>query len=291
MHRDIKVGEELRTLPVWATIAIFFAYAVRVWPTYSSTSAQRLLSIVGPDLVVLDIVNRLAPVVLVTSFLLAWWRVTSTQESQGCSYSQLIGLCVSLTIILGTVISAIALTAVGINARSAGLPSLFLLPVLLAVTGFYVGTCITLGAATGVLTTRSVIGRLVTMTILLGIVFFQIIVNAVYNLVTDRPLDLFNQPADPALFFFHRFSPFRAYNVLTNWIYGIGNSSSRTRITVRQLQPATDGLVTNSFVAEHTFAEGVPWYLSEWVAIVILGLWFGVSVVVLYLFTDSVSTS
>lgn len=284
------ISREMRMPSVLLCVLSLGAYVLLSRPTYADRSARRLLSIVGPDLIVLDIIQTVDPILLVGGFLIAWWRVTAIKQNGNMSRAELFTTVGALSLILLGTVGLVTLFLIVAYAPEHGLPRGMPLPILTAVTFGYITTCVSVGAATGVVTSRSVLGRIGAFVVFIGSLFFQIFVNLFYTLLRNQRPNLFQQPADPLLFFFHRVGLFQLYNVLTNWIYDIGNSSSPARITVRQLQPAADRLVTNAFIAEHTFGTDVPWFLSAWVSAVVLALWLGVSLAVLSVYGSNEQT-
>jgi ABC-2 type transport system permease protein len=73
------------------------------------------------------------------------------------------------------------------------------------------------------------------------------------------------------LFLLRRLHPHNAYNVLTNWVLGVGNSDAGYQQVLIIRTSSTDG---PAYLAEPVFsASQVPLFLSEPFSLVILALW------------------
>ncbi|ELZ95954.1 nitrite/nitrate reduction protein [Haloferax mucosum ATCC BAA-1512] len=104
--------------------------------------------------------------------------------------------------------------------------------------------------------------------------FWSTVVSKVYTAITGVPVDPYDAPASGPLFFALRLTPDGAYNVLTNWLLGVGNSAEQFHTVYTKLAP---GQFINAFVVEAAFESGTaPWYLHPALSIVILLTWIAV---------------
>ncbi|WP_459194006.1 hypothetical protein [Halosimplex sp. J119] len=280
MSLQSRIRAELTRLPVAAFAVVSTVYILVISQTRSSSVPDRVVGLIGPDIAVLYAVRDLALVILIGGFLVGWWRTTTTRRDAASqtpwqTYADvaLAGIVVSEWLVFLAVVPQVPEYAV---------PSLLPSVAFLLVVPVYAATCVGVGVATGIVTSRSIRGRVATLLVLFAVLFFQAIVNVGYDIVTETPVSTFQPPAAPLYFLLHRLSPFRLLIAGTNWIYGVGSSSSGVAITTQQLQPDPElnEFITNAFVAEHTF-ETVPWFLTGWAALVALCLWLGVSVAVI----------
>ena len=104
------------------------------------------------------------------------------------------------------------------------------------------------------------------------VLFWTPLVTAAFTRVTGIPVDTFDPPAAGPLFFLLRLSPGGAYNVVTNWLLGVGNSADLYSQVLTKRQP---NVTTNAYVVEATFPpNSVPLYLHESLGLVVLLAWF-----------------
>jgi hypothetical protein len=96
------------------------------------------------------------------------------------------------------------------------------------------------------------------------------IVTSIYTAVTGVPVDPYDAPASGPLFLALRLTPDGAYNVLTNWTLGVGNSTELFHIVYIKLEPAVS---VNAFVVEAAFGGAGPWYLHPAVSLVVMLVW------------------
>ncbi|WP_188879671.1 hypothetical protein [Halarchaeum nitratireducens] len=280
-----RIRTEFMRLPVAAFAVVSTAYMFVVSQTRGPAVPDQVVGVVGSDIAVLYAVRDLALVIFIGGFLLGWWRTTTAQDDATAQTTREMYADVALAVI---VISGwlIAL-AIGTQVPARGVPSLLPTIAFLLVTPVYAATSVGVGVVTGIVTSRSMRGRVGALLVLGSILFFQAIIDIGYGTVTGTPVNTFQPPSDPLYFLLHRLSPFRLFIAGVNWIYGIGSSSSGVVITTQQLEPATElnAFITNAFVAEHTF-ETVPWFLTGWAALLGLCLWFGATLIVIVSETD-----
>ncbi|MGB9961211.1 ABC transporter permease subunit [Halobacterium sp. MBLA0001] len=79
-------------------------------------------------------------------------------------------------------------------------------------------------------------------------------------------------PIQANALFFDRLVPIRSYLAVTNWIAGLPNTHSWGTSVMEQLK-VTNLFVTNVTIVPRVLDGAVPWYLSEWLSLVVLSLW------------------
>ncbi|MBX0348127.1 hypothetical protein [Haloarcula pellucida] len=286
MEHSIRgIRKEAHRYPIWVATILSTLYYFGVRDGVRFGISRHIADIVGPDMVVLEAINAISPTVFVGGMLLGWWRVTAILESDAEGRrTDAFEMCAGITGLLSVFVIGIVVVTVCVNIPRYGVPSLVLLLPLFAVTVAYTAVSTVIGAAIGTVMGRSITGRVGAGFTFIIMLFQEIFANFAYVLISNTSLNPFNQPADPVLFFFHRSSPLNLYNVLTNWLYGIGNSSSAAYITTKQLypRPGVHEVRTNAYIVQHTFDGSAPWFLSEWVGLLLMGGWFVASVGLMY---------
>lgn len=144
-----------------------------------------------------------------------------------------------------------------------GLFSLLLFIAIILATILYVLVLVSLATAVSAVVERTVTAAASVFggVFLLLTLFFQQVVLMVYSGVTGTPVNPFNPSADGLLFLLLRLSPGSAYRVLTNWLFGVGNSADAYSSVLTVLEPH---MSINAFVVEATFpSDSVPLYLHE----------------------------
>lgn len=277
---DSGIWQAIRTEaskpPLWVAVIGISVFYFGLRSGHNISIDEYIADIVGPDIVVLMAANSISVASLIGGLLVGWWRVTAVCNSPMQSERRAVTeTCLGLTALLSAVFIGSTALSIALHVPRFGVPSPLLLLGFNAITTGYTALCILVGAAIGVVTGRSLLGRLAAGAAFVFVIFFQVFAHMAHDVVTPGQVDIFYKPADPLLFFLHRWAPMEAYIVVTNWLYGIGNSSSDVEITIAQLYlpPGADDFLTNAFVAEHTFGGTVPWFLSEWVSLVVLTLW------------------
>jgi len=185
----------------------------------------------------------------------------------------LLGKIVGRTAGIAGPVSVSFLVLAGIGLVNHGLfdPLLFFGVVL--VTLAYVGVLVSVAVSISAVAKRTVTaaGAVFGVVFLPFLVFWARISTAIYSQVTGRPVNPFDPPASGPLFVLHRLSPSGAYNVVSNWVLGVGNSASTYSSVLSELKPTVS---TNALVVEATFQPGaVPIYLHESVGLLILLAW------------------
>ncbi|WP_363465337.1 ABC transporter permease subunit [Halogeometricum borinquense] len=134
-----------------------------------------------------------------------------------------------------------------------------------------IGVFVVLGILISTVTQRTVTAAALAFAYFLTELFWDTIVTKLYTAVAGVPVDPYNAPASGPLFLALRLTPGGAYNVLTNWILGVGNAAELFTTVYIKLKPGTS---INAFVVEAAFESGaVPWYLHPALSLVILLAW------------------
>lgn len=105
---------------------------------------------------------------------------------------------------------------------------------------------------------------------LVGVLAWIPIVRFGYPLVTGTTVNPVDPPPDGLLFLLPRLGPAGAYQLLTNWILGIGNSAAGAGAVAGDVVP---GSRTTAFVVDTTFTGSAPVYLHEVGGLVVLLAW------------------
>lgn len=146
----------------------------------------------------------------------------------------------------------------------------------LVATLLLVGAMVALGVFVSTVTRRTVTAATAVFAYFLVTLFWNQIVTSVYTTATGVPVDPYDAPASGPLFLALRLTPDGAYNVLTNWSLGVGNSAELFRIVYTKLAP---GVSVNAFVVEAAFDGGGPWYLHPALSLLVLLVWLVVPLV------------
>lgn len=171
---------------------------------------------------------------------------------------------------VGAAMVAAALLLAGIGLVEHG--PFGLLPFLgtLVATLLLAGVMVAVGVFVSTVTRRTVTAATGVFAYFFVTLFWSQIVTSVYTAVTGVPVDPYNAPASGPLFLALRLTPDGAYNVLTNWFLGVGNSTELFHIVYTKLAP---GISVNAFVVEAAFGGGGPWYLHPALSVVVLLVW------------------
>lgn len=151
---------------------------------------------------------------------------------------------------------------------------------VLAVTLLYVVALISIVLSVSAIVTRpiSAAGVLVIGLFVGFELFWDVIAQGVRNYLQELDLIGSQTTTDGVFFLLMRSSPTGAYNVVTNWILGVGNSADQHNQVIRDLQ--RDG-TTSAYVVETTFHSGdIPIYLHEAGGLIILLIWIVVPLII-----------
>lgn len=284
----IEHAERMRWLPLarkegrtiatskgaWLLAALLAIWGYR--PDYLGWDA------LGPNIAVAYIQNA-ATILLPLGVLLLSFRSVVGERTSG-SLKFVLGLPLTRTdILLGKIVGRTAGLAVPVFASFAVLaviglldygpfdPLLFL--AVVAVTIAYVAVLVTVAVSVSAVVSDTVpaVGVVFGFFLILE-VFWQTVVLRVYPLLVGGSGAVSGQSASGLLFFLVRLSPRGAYNVVTNWLLGVGNSAAGYSLVLTKLQPNT--FIANVFVVEAAFQPGTaPWYLHEALGLLVLLGW------------------
>ncbi|WP_157533113.1 ABC transporter permease subunit, partial [Haloferax profundi] len=140
----------------------------------------------------------------------------------------------------------------------------------LIVTLLLGATMVSLGMFVSTITRWTVTAATAVFAYFLVTLFWSSIVTSVYTNLTGVPVNPYDAPASGPLFFALRLTPDGAYNVLTNWLLGVGNSAELFHIVYTKLAP---GVSVNAFVVEAAFSGSGPWYLHPALSLATLFVW------------------
>lgn len=177
---------------------------------------------------------------------------------------------------IGTALIAATFVLAGIGLVEHGTFSLLPFLGTLVTTLLFASSMVAIGVFISTITQRTVTAATGVFAYLIVTLFWSQIVTSVYTAVTGIPVDPYDAPASGPLFFALRLTPDGAYNVLTNWLLGVGNSTELFHIVYTKLAP---GVSVNAFVVEAAFDGGGPWYLHPVLSLAVLLVWVVVPVV------------
>ncbi|AHZ24307.1 nitrite reductase (plasmid) [Haloferax mediterranei ATCC 33500] len=144
-------------------------------------------------------------------------------------------------------------------------------------TLLFVAALVSVGVLISTVVDRTVTAAGTVFTYILMTLFWSSIISKAYTALTGVPVDPYDAPASGPLFLALRLTPDGAYNVLTNWLLGVGNSTELFQTVYTKLAP---GQTINAFVVEAAFDGGTgPWYLHPSLSILVLAVWIVVPLV------------
>lgn len=171
---------------------------------------------------------------------------------------------------VGTAMVAATLVLAGIGLVEHGTFGLGPLLGTLIATLLLAGAMVAVGVFVSTVTRRTVTAATGVFAYVFVTLFWSQIVTTVYTAVTGVPVDPYDAPASGPLFLALRLTPDGAYNVVTNWLLGVGNSTALFHVVYTKLAP---GVAVNAFVVEAAFDGGSPWYLHPALCLVVLLVW------------------
>lgn len=144
----------------------------------------------------------------------------------------------------------------------------------IALTVVYLIAIAGLGVGISVLSrSQPVAGGLVLGVVILSFIW-DTILNALYGAATGMQVSGFEPPADPLYLLLEWLPPISLFNVATNPLLGVPNSSGPASWVIIDLQPL---VVTNTIVVRTVLGMDIPvWYLHPAMGLVGLLLWFAV---------------
>lgn len=138
------------------------------------------------------------------------------------------------------------------------------------------GAVVAVGVLLSTLARRTVTAATAVFAYVGVTLFWSQIVSSVHAAVTGVTVDPYDAPASGPLFLALRLTPDGAYNVLTNWLLGVGNSPEQFHVVQTKLTP---GVSVNAFVVKAAFGGAGPWYLHPALSAVTLVAWTAVLLV------------
>lgn len=171
---------------------------------------------------------------------------------------------------VGTASVAAAIVLAGIGLVEHGPFSLLAFLGTLGATLLLASAMVAVGVFFSTVTQRTVTAATGVFAFFFAMVFWNQIVTSIYTAVTGIPVDPYDAPASGPLFLALRLTPDGAYNVLTNWLLGVGNSTELFHIVYIKLTP---DVAVNAFVVKSAFGGTGPWYLHPLLSVVVLLVW------------------
>lgn len=156
-----------------------------------------------------------------------------------------------------------------------GIVNVLYLMTFFIMTIIFVYACVSIGFLISTLlstTLRATAALLVSVAFILGWRSFftsQYAGFMGYPIFLDSPL-----PADDVLLIVRRIDPQSAFFVVTNWIYGTGNTAGHFASSLAKLHAGPNQTVFSAvYPTELTYPDSIPLYLTEPVSLVVLLLW------------------
>lgn len=283
----------LRTKGVWLLSCSILAYYVYVvWIQESSVRGDPIMNELGSMFAIAMLGGPVGVLVPLGALLVSYRSISGERELGSIGFTA--GMPITrLGIIIGKVVGrfvAVAITvlvAIGVVAFAGSfrysVPDPLRLVGFVLVTLLFVLVYVAIGTAISASTRTSsrAATAIVSFYVLVQLLWRAVVTPQIYGVVSGTLPRAFEAPAVGWLFLLRRVSPGSAYNVVLNYIFGVGNSDSDTVATILQFQPTVS---TNAYVVEISFeGEEIPFYLAEPVAIVIFAFWLVVPLALGYL--------
>lgn len=181
---------------------------------------------------------------------------------------KLVGRTAALSLPILVAIPLGVLVGVFVN----GVPSILTLVLFVLVSLLYALTLVAIGIGISALVRTSTRAAAVILAyVLVVLISWKRVSFQLYTLSTGNPVNIFAIPASPLLFLAVRLSPIGAFYLLTNTLFGVGNSAAGYQSVLGQFAPNT---TTNALVVDITFQNlPTPFYLNPWLAPLILVAW------------------
>lgn len=190
-------------------------------------------------------------------------------------FGKILGRSVAIGVVVITAV--VALTVLGIVRF--GFPNPIRLALVVGTTLLYTLTLVTISVSVSAMSSSlvRVVGTVFTVYVL-AFIFRELVTDSLYTGLTGTSVNRNSPPSEGLWFLFDRLSPESAYNVLTNWLLGVGNSADTFEFVLSELEP---GRSTNALVVEAVFQAGSePFYLHPAFAVGILLFWIAIPAVV-----------
>lgn len=271
----------LESRGVWLLTAILPLWTYR--PGYETGNA------LGSDITISYLQYAATLVIPMAVILLCYRTIVGERESGSLKFllglpltrrelfvSKVVGRTAG--IVVPTLVGLGIVTVVGVLRHGLFSPLQYL--AVLGATLLYVIALVSLVVSVSAVATRSITAA---GTLVIGVlVSLELLWNAIAAGIREYLQDIIglasHPTADGLLFFLLRLSPSGAYNVVTNWILGVGNSAELHSRTISELEP---NVSTGAYVVETSFDPGtIPFYLHEAGGLLILLAWAVVPILI-----------
>lgn len=181
---------------------------------------------------------------------------------------KLVGRTAALSLPILVAVPLGVLVGVSVN----GVPSIPVLLLFLLASLLYALTHVAIGIGISALVRTSTrAAALLLAYVLVVLISWKRVSFQLYTLSTGTPVNVFAVPPSPPLFLAVRLSPIGAFYLLTNTLFGVGNSAAGYQSVLAQFAPET---ITNALVVDITFQNlSTPFYLNPWLTPLILVAW------------------
>lgn len=191
--------------------------------------------------------------------------------------AKLVGRTVGITLPILFAMGIVAL--IGIIRHGMFSPIRFI--AVLVVTVFYIAVLVFIVSSVSTIADRAIQSAgylLIGLFALFEVLWQDTVAPAILDVADSLGVVPSQSAGDALLLVVLRLSPSGAYNVVTNWILGVGNSAHTHARVIRERNLATE---TPALVAEEVFSpDSVPYYLHESGGLLVLLLWAMVSLAV-----------
>ncbi|ELZ01595.1 ABC transporter [Natrialba chahannaoensis JCM 10990] len=170
----------------------------------------------------------------------------------------------AFALVLFTTLAIVA--GVTISTALYGRPPLFPVAVFLVLSAGYLLVWFSFATAVSMVVRTGRQAITVVVPAVLVAISWSSLVNGLFRLVpvTESPL---------LYFFAHRLSPHDAYYTVTNWAMGLPNAHNTAGSVIRYFESDAIVLLSSMHIVPEVIEGSIPWYLSEWVSLLVLVLW------------------
>jgi ABC-type transport system involved in multi-copper enzyme maturation permease subunit len=174
----------------------------------------------------------------------------------------------AIGVVVPVLIGLMILMVVGIIRHGLFSPSVFL--AVFTVTMLYTAALVSIVVSVSAIASRPInaAGVLVAGFLIILELAWQSFASLLTDLLAATPI--IDSGTAGVRILLTRLSPSRAYNVVTNWILGVGNSADPYQFVLLEQQPATSA---GAVVVKDVFSAGAPIYLHETLSVIVLVLW------------------